>query len=56
MKKDVAALAKIDAWKGIAEDALPPLKSEKAPKNFIVSERKNKGRRKPKVAPGRESA
>ena len=56
LKKDVAALARVDAWKGIAENVLPPLKSEKAPKSFTASKRKKKGRRKPKVAPARESA
>lgn len=59
LKKDVAALAKVDAWKGVAENVLPPLKSEKAQKSFIASERKKKGRRssaKPKIAPARESA
>ena len=56
LKKGAAALAKAGAWKGIAENALPPLKSEKAPKSFAASKRKKKGRRKPKVAPARESA
>ena len=52
-KGDVAALSSV--WNDIVDD-LPPLKSEKAPKSFIVSKRKKKGRRKPKVAPARESA
>ena len=30
VKKDVAALAKVDAWKGIAENVLPPLKLGRA--------------------------
>ena len=55
LKKDVAALARADAWKGIAENALPPLKSEKAPESFIVNKRNKRGRRKSKVTPARES-
>ena len=37
------------------ENVLPPLKSEKAPKSFVVSKRKKKDRRKSKVTPARES-